>query len=56
MPSTVVRSTTRSWLSIVREADPEFDAKKRKQMVYDFSNGRKFYDKLDPYAGTSTST
>jgi len=50
-----VRTTTRNWLEIVHEADPDFEKKKRKVKAYEFT-GRIFYDKIDPYSGTSTST
>lgn len=48
--------TLRSWRDRIREADPEFetDKERREPVVYEFSNGRKFRDKRNPYAGTST--
>lgn len=49
-----VRTTQRSYDAVLREADPEFEKKKREVPVYTWSNGRTFYDRLDPYSGTST--
>ena len=46
--------TQRSWDSIIREADPQFDEHRTKTEVYEWKNGRKHYDKPNPYSGTST--
>lgn len=40
--NTGTKSVERTWKSIVLEADPEFEASKKKQVEYEFSNGRKF--------------
>jgi hypothetical protein len=40
-----VRSSTKDWRSIVKEADP----RKEEFPTYEFSNSRKF-EKRDPYA------
>jgi hypothetical protein len=50
------QQTTRSYRAILEEADPDFYQQRRKQPAYEFSNGRRFYEKPDPYAGTGTST
>lgn len=39
---TGTRSVERTWKEIVVEADPDFEAEKRKETEYEFSNGRKF--------------
>ena len=51
-------TSVRSWAQIVRDADKDFDLESRRPVVYEFSNGRKFRQKPDPYAtapGDSTS-
>lgn len=37
-----VRSVTFSWRTKVLEADPDFYAKNRDEILYEFSNGRQF--------------
>jgi hypothetical protein len=46
VPRTIVRHTktrTRTFGSIVRLNDPDFDLRRRKQLVYEFED-RKFYE------------
>ena len=41
-----VRSVEVSWLYLVRQADPDFDRDRRRELAYDFQgglNGRLFY-------------
>ena len=40
--STGTRSVERTWKEIVVAADPDFEAEKKKDTEYEFSNGRKF--------------
>lgn len=42
--STKVRTKKYKWGSLVRKADPDW---RRKRVVYEFSNGRKFYAPYD---------
>jgi competence transcription factor ComK len=43
---TVKRGTTKSiertWISMVKQHDPDFEAQKRRETEYEFSNGRTF--------------
>jgi hypothetical protein len=39
-----------SWQQLVLEADPGFERAKRQPWVYTFSNGRRFYSPVNPYA------
>lgn len=48
-------STTRSWRSIVEEADKDFRKESTQPVAYKFSNGREFRQPIDVY-GTSTGT
>lgn len=41
---------TISWLDLVRKADPEWEKERLRPWVYEFSNGRRFEDKPDPYS------
>lgn len=36
------KSVNRTYASLVRQADPNFEADKRNQVEYEFSNDRKF--------------
>jgi hypothetical protein len=40
-----VRNIAAPWLYIVRQADPDFDREKRRELAYEFEagNGRRFY-------------
>lgn len=40
--NTNTKSAERTWKSEVVRADPDFEAQKRKEPEYEFSNGRKF--------------
>lgn len=40
--SATVRTVERSWLQLVLQADPEFYAKRKDELLYEFSNGRQF--------------
>lgn len=42
-------ASVRSWSQLVRNADPDFDRESRRPWVYEFSNGRRFLDKPNPY-------
>lgn len=37
-----VRTVTFDWRSIVLEAEPEFYANRRNELLYEFSNGREY--------------
>jgi hypothetical protein len=46
------RSLTRPLLSVIRDVDPDFDRDATKLRMYEFSNGRTFFEKpttLFPY-------
>lgn len=46
-----VSTSQRSWIDLVRQADPDWDKDKNQtKKVYEFSNGRTFDDKPNPYA------
>lgn len=49
--STTVRTRTRTWSSVVRLADPKHEQEQKKELVYEFSNGRttKRYYEREPY-------
>lgn len=47
--------TSRTWETLVRAADKDFDDKRLRPVAYKMSNGREFKDRPDPYA-VSTST
>lgn len=40
--NTGTKSVERTWKSIVVEIDPDFEAEKKKELEYEFSNGKKF--------------
>ena len=42
-------SSTRSWRQIVLQADPDFLRDSLRPVVYEFSNGRQFRQRLYPY-------
>lgn len=45
-------SSSRSWRQQVLDAgDPDFWTESRTPVVYEFSNGRKFRQPIDPYGG-----
>ena len=47
-------ATERAWDVIVRQADPDYERKRHKEIEYEFSNGRQFTadrDKRPPYDG-----
>lgn len=37
-----VRTIERPWLSLIIEKDPEFFAKRKDELLFEFSNGRQF--------------
>ncbi len=43
--------TVRSWRQIVMDADPDWQRLSTRYWVYEFSNGRRFDQPADPYAG-----
>lgn len=46
-----VSTTFRSWIDLVRQADPDYDKDRLvNKRAYEFSNGRTFQDKPNPYA------
>ncbi len=56
MANDVVRTITRNFSALVRQANPHFDREKRKEIQYEFSNGRKFYgdpDRTGVYSPTN---
>jgi hypothetical protein len=42
MASGDVRTREFTWLQALLQADPEFYAKRQKELLYEFSNGRQF--------------
>lgn len=47
---TLPPTTTRSWRQKVMDADPNWLKESLRPIVYEFSNGRKFEQKPDPYS------
>lgn len=45
----VPSTTERTLDSIVRELDPDYDKQLRRPIVFEFSNGRTFERRPDPY-------
>lgn len=43
-------SSTLSWLQEIIKRDQNWQKTRTQQEVYEFSNGRKFKDKPDPYS------
>jgi hypothetical protein len=42
-------TSVRSWAQLVRQADPKYTQESLRPVAYEFSNGRKFRQKTDPY-------
>lgn len=42
-------SSTRSWRQMVLDADPDFQRESLRPVVYEFSSGRKFRQRANPY-------
>lgn len=43
--------TVRSWRQMVEDADPDYRKESLRPVVYKFSNGREFRQRLNPYDG-----
>lgn len=43
-------STQRSWLSLILEVEPDWQKKRQTEPAYEFSNGRIFQRKPNPYS------
>lgn len=41
-PTTRTKSVSRTWKSLVLKVDPDFEAAKRNELEYEFSNKREF--------------
>lgn len=50
MPAQVTTSREITWASVIRKADPDFDKEKLKEPAYEFSSGRVFTQRQNPYA------
>lgn len=48
--SSAPNTSVRNWAQLVRQADVNFDRESLRPVVYEFSNGRKFRQKTNPYA------
>ncbi len=56
-PRDVRTKSDRPILSVIKDADPDFNADRNKQLEYEFSSGRKFYGRPDsrgPYSNDAS--
>jgi hypothetical protein len=54
-PPVKVRNLNVPWKVLVLRADPDFEASKRKEPFYEFSNGRRFNENTATHGAYSTA-